>query len=82
MPVLAWPAMPWCDACDRFLTVDAVDGRIDCPHCGAALAEPSDPTDQVAPWHFKLLIVAVVAYLGWRAIQLLVWLVTALVGRF
>ncbi len=53
-------------------------GQADCPNCGTALAEPSGGEEQGAPWHFKLLIVAVVAYLGWRAIQLLVWLV----GRF
>ncbi|CAN5760328.1 hypothetical protein BH20ACT1_BH20ACT1_11180 [soil metagenome] len=82
MPVLAWPVMPWCDACDRFWTMDAVAGKPECLNCGAALAEPAAREQQGAPWHFKLLIVAVVAYLGWRAIQLLVWLVTALVGRF
>ena len=26
------------------------------------------------PWHFKLLVVALVLYLGFRAVQLLVWL--------
>jgi hypothetical protein len=31
--------------------------------------------DQRAPWHFKLLVGAVVAYLGWRAVQLVEWVV-------
>jgi hypothetical protein len=26
-----------------------------------------------APWHFKLLVVAVVGYLLWRVVQLVVW---------
>lgn len=26
-----------------------------------------------APWHFKLLLVAFVIYLGWRAVQLIIW---------
>ena len=27
-------------------------------------------TDATAPWHFKLLVVALVVYLGWRVVQL------------
>ena len=67
--------MPWCDACDRFWTVDAVAGHDDCPHCGTVLARPGPHEDVGAPWHFKLLMLAVAAYLGWRAIQLVVWLI-------
>ena len=40
-----------------------------CPSCGAALAEGAG-TDEKAPWHFKLLVAAVVVYLVWRAVQL------------
>ena len=32
--------------------------------------------EQRAPWHFKLLIVLVVAYLTWRIIQMISWVVT------
>jgi hypothetical protein len=28
-----------------------------------------------APWHFKLLLVAVVVYLVWRVIQMIGWLI-------
>ncbi len=28
-----------------------------------------------APWHFKLLVAAVVVYLGWRLIQTIGWIV-------
>jgi hypothetical protein len=33
-----------------------------------------------APWHFKLLLVFVVIYLGWRFIQMGGWLVHWLAG--
>jgi hypothetical protein len=40
------------------------------------LAKPGErPGDQKAPWHFKLLVAAVVAYLGWRAVQAVEWVV-------
>jgi hypothetical protein len=44
-----------------------------CPSCGTSIAAPVK-----TPWHFKLLLVAVALYLGWRAVQLVEWLV----GRF
>jgi hypothetical protein len=28
------------------------------------------------PWHFKLLVLATVVYLGWRLVQMIGWLVT------
>ena len=70
--------MPWCDDCDRFWTTEAVAGHDDCPNCGTVLAESAPHGDEGAPWHFKLLVVGVVAYLGWRAVELVAWLV----GRF
>jgi hypothetical protein len=29
-----------------------------------------------APWHFWVLVVAAVVYLGWRLVQMIGWLVT------
>jgi hypothetical protein len=29
-----------------------------------------------APWHFKLLLVLVIAYLAWRTVQIVGWIVT------
>ena len=49
------------------------------------IVEPSsgDPAEPAAakraPWHFKLLVLAVVLYLGWRAVQGVEWVVGALV---
>lgn len=51
-----------------------------CPQCGATLVNPAGidvrPSDAETPWHFKLLVLAVVVYLGWRFIQILGWIVT------
>jgi len=56
-----------------------------CPSCGrvlspddGALATKTDPPRAKAPWHFKLMVVAVCGYLGWRLIQGIDWLVHAL----
>ena len=39
----------------------------------AATAEEETPK---APWHFKLLLVLVIAYLAWRTVQIVGWIVT------
>ena len=74
--------MPWCDACAKFWNRPSLhDGT--CPTCGAPLEappsrEPVGPADAserpTAPWHFKLLLVALVLYLGYRAYQGVFWL--------
>jgi len=47
-----------------------------CPTCGRTIADPAAlAEDPKVPWHFKLLVGAVIAYLGWRAIQALQWVV-------
>jgi Fe2+ or Zn2+ uptake regulation protein len=48
-----------------------------CPSCGAEIEVEARRIDEVAqeekaPWHFKLLVVALVAYLGWRVIELFI----------
>jgi hypothetical protein len=48
----------------------AVDGS--CPTCGRRLGTVVE--DPKAPWHFKVLLAAVVLYLGWRAVQGVEWL--------
>lgn len=40
------------------------------------MSEPNRPEDEVkAPWSFKLMIVLVVLYLGWRLVQGIIWLI-------
>ncbi len=86
--------MPWCDACSRFLTPNALRPDGSCPSCGRPVADPDadlperdgpapDPDGAAGPdeehtrvpWHFWLLLLAAALYLGWRAIEGVVWLV-------
>lgn len=48
-----------------------------CPSCGVDLEVESRRAaevveDEKAPWHFKLLVVALIAYLGWRVVELFI----------
>jgi uracil-DNA glycosylase len=58
----------------------------ECPTCGRVIVEAPPPGDDataanehaaapVAPWHFKLMLVALVIYLGYRAFQGVEWLI-------
>lgn len=74
--------MPWCDRCSRYYTPPSVPPEGTCPNCGAPLAPPAgrpagggDATPARPPWHFWLLVAGVVAYLGWRAVQGIAWVV-------
>jgi hypothetical protein len=79
--------VPWCESCDRFYTPSTLTAGGDCPE-GHHVADPDDaprllqseappreeePEPKV-PWHFWLLLVAVVVYLGWRLVQGIEWL--------
>ena len=71
--------MPWCDDCSRFYNADSLSDTGACPTCGARLERPG-PADKseesegrVVPWHFWVLVVALVIYLGWRLIQGIGW---------
>ena len=77
--------MPWCDDCGRFYTPTTLTPAGDCP-AGHHVADPAprelsqsdDPTgeeDVRLPWHFKLLLLALAVYLGWRLVQGLALLV-------
>ena len=71
--------MPWCETCSRFLNPNSLEPDGSCPTCGRVVAEPRVAGEEElprAPWHFKLLLVAVVVYLGWRLVQLIGWLAT------
>ena len=35
----------------------------------------ADDDDVKTPWHFKLLVVAIIVYLGWRAVQMVSWVI-------
>jgi hypothetical protein len=65
--------VPWCETCDRFYNPNSLEPDGTCPTCGREVADPSTvatATDDRVPWHFKLLVVGVVGYLGWRFVEL------------
>ncbi len=70
--------MPWCEDCAKYYTPNSVNEDGSCPACGDSLqlpegAEATDEAiDESTPWHFKLMVVAVVTYLGWRLIDVFV----------
>jgi len=80
--------MPWCEVCDRFYTPSTLTTEGDCPE-GHHVADPEDAAHLVqstaepreeepepkVPWHFWLLLVSVVVYLGWRAWEGVEWLI-------
>ena len=86
--------MPWCEECDRFVTPTSLGDGGACPKCGTAVegagaaggagagaaagAAAGAEEDVAVPWHFKLLLVATVLYLGWRAVQGVAWVVARL----
>ena len=85
--------MPWCDDCSKFWNPNSMPADGTCPTCGrlaassAPAASAADPRkvdlkelagEDKMPWHFKLFVVAIVLYLGWRAFQGVEWLI----GRF
>lgn len=62
--------MPYCDACERFYNPNTLDDRGDCPD-GHHVADPAAPEPvPPVPWHFKLMLVVLLLYLGWRFVQL------------
>lgn len=70
--------MPWCDDCEKYFAPSAMTPEGHCPRCDADLETPDPPLagdaladDEKVPWHFKLMVVALVGYLGWRFVQLL-----------
>ena len=67
--------MPWCEECDKYLTPSSMRDDGTCPTCGRQVGEIEQRAAEVvnaeaAPWHFKLLVVALCAYLGWRFIAI------------
>ena len=72
--------MPYCEPCSRFYNPNSLADD-DCPDCGRALATGEVATAAASagvhrvPWHFWLLLGALVIYLGWRLIQGIAWAV-------
>ncbi|NBU95763.1 MAG: hypothetical protein EBS20_07725 [Actinobacteria bacterium] len=69
--------MPWCEPCGRYLTPSSTKADGTCPTCGSDVEAQERRTnehleEERAPWHFKLLVVALIAYLAWRIVDLFV----------
>ncbi|MFM7893297.1 MAG: hypothetical protein ACKOE7_14810 [Actinomycetota bacterium] len=78
--------MPWCEPCSRYFAPSALTPGGQCPVCGddidrgrlatssdaPTLRELSKMSGDKAPWHFKLLMVLLIAYLGWRIVAVFV----------
>ena len=46
----------------------------ECPTCGRVIVEVKEQAQPRVPWHFWLLLIALVIYLGFRAYQGVMWL--------
>jgi len=70
--------VPWCETCDRFYNPGSVAPDGTCVNCGRFLGDQGDLDEPSSkpPWHFWILVAALVAYLGWRLIEVVIWLVT------
>jgi hypothetical protein len=65
--------MPWCEECAKYWTPNSMNHDGTCPRCRRVIEEPravGHADDEKAPWHFKLMVVALVAYLGWRVVEI------------
>ncbi len=66
--------MPWCDGCAKYWAPSSMNDDGTCPRCGTDLDTPPLATtrhgdadaDEKAPWHFKVMVVALVVYLVYR----------------
>jgi hypothetical protein len=72
--------VPWCEDCSKYLTPTALNDDGTCPTCSRPVGEIEDRAaevldDESTPWHFKLLVGALVIYLGFRLVQVIGWLV-------
>ncbi len=57
----------------RGSSADALAVRSGRPQGTPVAGQAGDEVDQSTPWHFKVLLVALVIYLGWRLVQGVLW---------
>ena len=67
--------MPWCEECAKYLAPSAMNADGTCPSCSRPVGDveqraADESADESTPWHFKLLVVMLVVYLGWRFVQI------------
>ncbi|HJM22244.1 MAG TPA: hypothetical protein QF409_09685 [Acidimicrobiales bacterium] len=69
--------MTWCDRCQREFDVGLLRDDGGCPACGQLLTDA--PSGGSAPWHFWVVAAAAALYLGWRALQGIIWVVQQII---
>jgi hypothetical protein len=64
--------MPWCEECAKYWTPNSMNEDGTCPTCHQEVEAPTTEAadEEKAPWHFKLMVVVLVIYLGWRFVQM------------
>lgn len=78
--------MPWCEPCARYFAPSAMSEDGTCPECKGEVETPNlsgtvtadnldlkklaGVEDEKLPWHFKLLVVLLFLYLGWRVVDI------------
>ena len=70
--------MPFCEDCAKFWSPNSMPTTGTCPNCGLQIATPHEvetADDYKAPWHFKLMVILAVLYVGFRIVQMIGWLV-------
>lgn len=74
--------MPWCDSCDAYRAPTALDADGNCPTCGREVdrGDLKHPPSTSAPWHFWVMVIALVIYLGWRVVEFIIWIVQQISG--
>jgi hypothetical protein len=64
-----------CPSCGRLVEEPKVASTVTAKNLNLrklAAGEGGDEDDAKAPWHFKVLMVMLVAYLGWRFVEIFV----------
>ena len=66
--------MPWCEPCSKYYAPSAMQTDGTCPACGGQVDDPRERSSdsERTPWHFKVLVVSLIAYLTWRIVDLFV----------
>ncbi|MHB1777899.1 MAG: hypothetical protein ACYCU7_18220 [Acidimicrobiales bacterium] len=62
----------WCEECEELVDEEDIPEDGTCPRCGSELVAPER---RRVPWYFRLMVVASVVYLGYRAYQGVTWVV-------
>ena len=67
--------MPWCEECSKYRAPTAMNPDGTCPTCGRPVGDAEARAaevvaDESTPWHFKLLVVSLIVYLGWRFVDI------------